>query len=128
MLAKTDVESLNVQTDIMAPLASPLEVNKNSTEDSALAVNAKAATHAKTCSPSSTPTIEELVSQAQELLMQEKKEWMRVNITKRLEFFREANYLTQVIKFKLGETKDVGAELETLFNDTDAAVSSKIPY
>ncbi len=125
VLAKTDVESLNVQTDIMAPLASSLEVNKNSTEDSALAVNAKAATHAKLAAPVAPPTIEELVSQAQELLIQGKERMDAGEYNEAFGIFREANYLTQVIKFRLGEIKDVGAELETLFNDTDAAVSSK---
>ncbi len=69
------------------------------------------------------PTVEELVAQAKDLLKQGEEKMNTKEYNEAFRLFREANYVTQIIEFRIGQSGDIGAELDTLLNDINLSDS-----
>ncbi len=67
-----------------------------------------------------TPTIEDLVTQAKDLFQQGQEKMDNKEYSEAFRLFRESNYLTQIIEFRLGQTGDIGNELDTVLKDIDS--------
>lgn len=110
-LAKADVKKEEVDVEIESATATTLSL---ASDVSAPATNTKIAAPTEVV-----PTVEELVAQAQELLKQGQEKMDAQEYNDAFRIFREANYLTQIIEFRLGESEDIGAELDALLEDID---------
>lgn len=86
--------------------------------------NPEVSANAKIAAPQTVElSLDDLVLQARELLTQGEEKMKNKEYTEAFRIFREASYVTQIIEFQLGQSTDIGAELESLLNDINFADS-----
>lgn len=115
-LAEVDVQKVETGAEVAKALSVQTDIALSAT-------SAKLAAPASESVSTPTPTVQELVAQAQELLMQGKEKMDNKEYNEAFRIFREANYLTQVIDFRIGEDVDIGSELDSLLNDINVSDS-----
>ncbi len=115
-LAEVDTQKVETGAEVAKALSVQTDIALSAT-------SAKLAAPASESVTTPTPTVQELVAQAQELLMQGKEKMDNKEYNEAFRIFREANYLTQVIDFRIGEDVDIGSELDSLLNDINVSDS-----
>ncbi|HLP43842.1 MAG TPA: hypothetical protein VK145_01030, partial [Candidatus Nanoarchaeia archaeon] len=87
-------------------------------------ISAKSAVQAKVAAPEPVvPTIEDLIVQADDLFKQGQEKMDAKEYNEAFRLFREANYITQIIEFRLGASSDIVSELDTVLQDINLSDS-----